>query len=135
MNTKETNILLFDGVCNFCNKSVQFIIKRDSSEKFKFASLQSEIGQTLLKKFGLETSNLDSFVYIKNDSYFVKSSAALHVLKELGGIWQLFYFLLIIPKPLRDFVYNFISKRRYQLFGKRDSCMIPTDATKHLFLD
>jgi predicted DCC family thiol-disulfide oxidoreductase YuxK len=134
MSNKETHILLFDGVCNLCNSIVQFTIKRDPEGKFKFASLQSESGQALLKKFNLPVHDLDSFVFIKGDRYFLKSSAGLHVLKELGGVWKVFYFLIIFPRPLRDFVYDIIAKTRYRIFGKRESCMIPTDDLKQRFL-
>ncbi|MFN2440244.1 MAG: thiol-disulfide oxidoreductase DCC family protein [Chitinophagaceae bacterium] len=126
--------MLFDGVCNLCNRVVQFTIKRDPKGKFKFASLQSEAGQALLKKFGLRTDDFDSFVYIEDDKYFLKSSAGLHVLKELGGFWKLFYGLIIFPRPLRDFIYNIIAKTRYKIFGKRDVCMVPTPDMQERFL-
>jgi predicted DCC family thiol-disulfide oxidoreductase YuxK len=134
MSNNKEHILLFDGVCNLCNSIVQFTIKRDPKEKFKFASLQSESGQALLKKFGLPTDDFDSFVFIKGDKYFLKSSAGLHVLKELGGVWKLFYVFIIFPRPLRDFVYNIIAKTRYKIFGKRDTCMVPTSRLNQRFL-
>lgn len=134
MKNNETHILLFDGVCNLCNSIVQFTIKRDPKEKFKFASLQSESGQELLKKFNLPTNDFDSFVFINGNKYFLKSSAGLHVLKELGGFWKLFYVFIIFPRPLRDFVYNIIAKTRYKIFGKQDACMIPTPKLKQRFL-
>jgi predicted DCC family thiol-disulfide oxidoreductase YuxK len=134
MSNNQAHILLFDGVCNLCNSIVQFTIKRDPKEKFKFASLQSESGQALLKKFGLPTDDFDSFVFINGDKYFLKSSAGLHVLKELGGVWKLFYVFIIFPRPLRDFVYNIIAKTRYKIFGKRGTCMIPTPRLKQRFL-
>lgn len=128
------NIILFDGVCNLCNGVVKFIITRDKNNKFKFAALQSTAGQTLLKKFDLQTTNFTSFVLIKGENYFLKSSAALKMMKELGGIWKLFYVLIVIPGPLRDFVYDLLAKSRYSIFGKRDTCMIPTDNVKERFL-
>jgi predicted DCC family thiol-disulfide oxidoreductase YuxK len=134
MSNNQTHILLFDGVCNLCNSIVQFTIKRDPEEKFQFASLQSESGQALLKKFGLPADNFDSFVFIKGDKYFLKSSAGLNVLKELGGVWKLFYVFIIFPRPLRDFVYNIIAKTRYKIFGKRDTCIVPTPRLKQRFL-
>jgi len=135
MSNSEHYILLFDGVCNLCNSIVQFTIKRDSKGKFKFASLQSESGQAMLKKLGLPIDDFDSFVFIHQDKYFLKSSAGLHVLKELGGVWKLFYVFIILPKPLRDFIYNIIAKTRYSVFGKRDTCMVPTQDIKHRFLE
>lgn len=134
MNDNQ-HILLFDGVCNLCNRIVKFTIKRDPKGKFKFASLQSASGKALLKQFNLPLNNFDSFVYITNNKYYRKSSAGLHVLKDLGGIWKLFYVFMIIPKPIRDFLYNLIAKTRYKIFGKRDTCMIPTPDIKKRFLE
>jgi predicted DCC family thiol-disulfide oxidoreductase YuxK len=134
MHNNQTHILLFDGVCNLCIGLVNFTIKRDSKEKFKFAALQSETGQALLKTFGLSANDLDTFVLIIGEKYFLKSSAGLHVLRELGGVWKLFYALIIIPEPLRDYIYNVVAKRRYRIFGKRANCMIPTPEVKRRFL-
>ena len=134
MCNNENYILLFDGVCNLCIGVVNFTIKRDSEEKFKFAALQSESGQALLKKYNLPTKDFDSFVFIKGEKYFLKSSAGLNVLKELGGVWKLFYLFIIIPAPLRDFIYHIVARRRYSIFGKQDSCIIPTPEVKRRFL-
>jgi len=134
-NNGESSILLFDGVCNLCNRVVQFTIRRDSKGKFKFASLQSESGQTLLEKFGLPKDELRTFVLVKGDRYFLKSTAALNVLRELGGVWKLFYVFIIIPRPLRDFLYSIISKSRCRIFGKRNTCMIPTPDISKRFLE
>ncbi len=134
MGENETHIILFDGVCNLCNGTVQFLIKRDPKAKFKFASLQSEEGQALLRDFDLSTSDFDTFVYINEGKYYLKSSAALHVLKELGGIWKSFYAFIIVPKKARDFLYNFVVRNRYNWFGERDSCMVPTSELKDRFL-
>ncbi len=134
MKANESPILLFDGVCNLCNSTVLFTLKRDSKAKFKFAALQSEPGQALLKKFNLPLDQFDSFVLITGDKYYLKSTAGLHVLKELGGVWKLFYILIIFPRPLRDFVYDIIAKWRYKIFGKRDVCMIPSPEIEQRFL-
>lgn len=134
MSNSDSYILLFDGVCNLCNNIVQFTIKRDPKGKFKFATLQSENGQALLKKFDLSTDDFNSFVFINGNKYFLKSSAGLHVLKELGGGWKLFYVFIIFPVPLRDFIYSMIAKTRYRVFGKRNTCMIPTPDIKQRFL-
>jgi len=131
----ESHILLFDGVCNLCIGIVNFIIKRDSKKKFKFAALQSEKGQTLLKKGGFSTTDINTFVYISEDHFFVKSSAILQVLKDLGGVWKLFYVFILIPVPVRDFIYSLITKIRYRLFGKRDTCMVPTSEINKYFLN
>jgi len=117
------NILLFDGFCNLCSRLVNFIIKRDKKSKFLFISLQSASGQSLLKKFGLPTDNFDSVVYIRSDKFFLKSSAILHILKELGGIWKLFFIFIIVPNFIRDFIYRIIAKTRYKIFGRHNSCI------------
>lgn len=127
-------IILFDGVCNFCNSSVQFIIKRDPKGAFKFASLQSEIGQKLLKQVGLK-EDIDSFVLIEGDQYFLKSTAALRICGKLNGAWRILSFLIIIPAPIRDYIYSILAKNRYKWFGKKDSCMLPSPEVRNRFLD
>lgn len=134
MNTNNP-IILFDGVCNLCNRFVQFIIKRDPNARFKFASIQSESGQSILHKLNLSKSSFDSIVYFKENKYFIKSSAGLQILKDLGGPWQLFYVFILIPQFIRDPIYNFIAKKRYKLFGKCDTCMIPAPEIKPRFLE
>jgi len=134
MKDTETYILLFDGVCNLCNSIVDFTIKRDPYGKFKFATLQSDNGKTLLEKFDLEADDLDSFVLIIGDHYFLKSSAGLQVLRELGGIWRLLYVFIYIPRPIRDSIYDLIAKTRYRIFGKHDTCMVPAADIKQRFL-
>ncbi|MCX6188833.1 MAG: thiol-disulfide oxidoreductase DCC family protein [Bacteroidetes bacterium] len=128
------NLLLFDGVCNLCNHTVQFIIKRDKGAKFKFAALQSDIGQALLKKYDLPLKDFESFVLIRKGNYYQRSSAALQVAKVLGWPWRLFYIFILIPKFIRDFFYNIISNSRYNVFGRQDSCMIPSPELKERFL-
>ncbi|WP_078380999.1 thiol-disulfide oxidoreductase DCC family protein [Sutcliffiella halmapala] len=127
-------ILLFDGVCNMCNSLVMFVIKHDKKAVFKFASLQSEVGQSILKNLDLPLNDFDSFYFIDGDNYYTKSSAGLKVLKNLGGAWKFFYPLIIVPKPLRDLIYGYIAKNRYKWFGKKDECMIPSPDMKKRFL-
>lgn len=131
----KKSILLFDGVCNLCNSSVQFIIERDRAAKINFSSLQSDFSKQKLKQFGLNDSDLDSIVFIDGDQFFTHSSAALEVLKKLGSGWQLFYIFKIIPAPIRDAVYKFVAKNRYRWFGKKESCWIPTPELKGRFLE
>ena len=119
-------LILFDGICNLCNRSVLFVISHDPVARFSFASLQSDAGQRILSRFGLPVGDFDSFVYIKDGKVYSRSTAALHVLKDLGGLWEITYVFIIIPSPLRDFIYDLIAKYRYLIFGKRDSCMVPT---------
>ncbi|MBM7651197.1 thiol-disulfide oxidoreductase DCC family protein [Neobacillus cucumis] len=126
-------IILFDGECNFCDFSVQFIIKRDPNGLFKFALLQSDIGKELLHKYNTP-SNIDSLVLIEDKNCYFKSTAALRVCKNLKGAWKLPYFLLVIPKPLRDFFYEIIAKNRYKWFGTKESCMIPSSEDRNRFL-
>ncbi|TGN20542.1 thiol-disulfide oxidoreductase DCC family protein [Leptospira idonii] len=128
-------ILLFDGVCNLCNKVVQFTIRRDAQAKFQFASLQSEAGQNLLKRFHLPQADFDSFVLIEGDRHYLRSTAGLRVLLGLGGFWKIFYILIFVPETIRDFVYSRIANSRYRLFGKTDACMLPTPELKSRFLD
>jgi len=128
------NILLFDGICILCNGMVKFLIRRDKKVKFKFATLQSISGHALLKQHKLPIDQFDSFIYINDNRVYLKSSAVVHVLKDMGGIWRLFYFFIIIPKPIRDFMYDLVAKTRYRIFGKRETCMVPTNEIKQRFL-
>ncbi|PWA11805.1 thiol-disulfide oxidoreductase [Pueribacillus theae] len=127
-------IILFDGVCNLCNHSIQFIIKRDPNAVFKFASLQSDIGKELLKKHGLN-EDTDSFVLIENNKSYIKSSAALRVCRKLKAPWNFFVLFFIVPRPVRDFIYDFIAKNRYRWFGKQESCMLPTPEIRKRFIE
>ncbi len=131
---QESPIILFDGVCNLCNGAVQFVIRHDPQAIFKFASLQSETGQEMLRKFGLPASSFDSFVLIDNGKAYTKSDAALAVVKKLPGMLRFLYGLKIVPAILRDAVYNLVAKKRYGWFGKKDSCMIPTKSIQHRFI-
>lgn len=127
-------ILLFDGVCNMCSSMVTFVIKRDQEAKFKFASLQSDVGQSILKVHSLPMEKYDSFYYVEGEKVFSKSTAALKVAKELDGAWKLFYPLILIPRPLRDTIYSYVAKNRYNWFGKKDQCMLPNPEMKKRFL-
>ncbi|MFC7783769.1 MULTISPECIES: thiol-disulfide oxidoreductase DCC family protein [unclassified Rossellomorea] len=127
-------IILFDGICNFCNSSVQFIINRDPKGLFQFASLQSEIGQELLKKHKIPQTT-DSFVLIDDHKSYVESTAALKVCSHLTWPWKLFGVFKIIPKPLRDRVYRWIAANRYKWFGKQESCMLPSQNMKDRFIE
>lgn len=126
-------IILFDGECNLCNQSVQFIIKRDPVGHFRFTSLQSSTAKKLLRQHNLQ-ADLNSFVLLEGNKCYDRSSAALRVCKHIKGGWKLLYLLILIPKPLRDFVYKIIAKNRYKWFGKRDRCMLPTPEIKKRFI-
>jgi predicted DCC family thiol-disulfide oxidoreductase YuxK len=127
-------LILFDGVCNLCNTSVLFIIKRDSKSVFRFASLQSELGKTMLREFNLPVTELNSVLLIHNGKLYQKSNAALEITRHLRGLWPMFYGFMIIPAFIRNGFYNWIANNRYTWFGKKDACMIPTPELKSRFI-
>ncbi|MEO8406188.1 MAG: thiol-disulfide oxidoreductase DCC family protein [Chitinophagaceae bacterium] len=128
-------IVLFDGVCNLCNRAVQFILRHDKQKKFLFGSLQGQTGQELLSKFNLPTQQLNSFVLIEDDKAYTRSTAVLRMLKNLGGGWSLLYAFMIIPAFIRNGTYNWIARNRYKWFGKKEECWVPTPELKERFLD
>ena len=130
----DNPIILFDGVCNFCNGAINFIITRDRKRVFRFAPLQSSAGQQLLKQYKLSAAEMDSFVLIHKGRAFKKTSATINVASILGGGWKLMNVFRIFPSPIRDVVYNVIANNRYRWWGKKDSCMIPTPEVRSLFL-
>ncbi len=132
---ESNNILLFDGVCNLCNSTVKFVIRQDKNALIKFASLQSSFGQKILLEHQLSNSRFDSFIYVKKDGILLKSTAALNLMKDIGGVWTLLYAFIIIPRFIRDFVYDMIAKNRYRWFGKQQTCMIPSAEIKARFLE
>ena len=133
----DKKIVLFDGVCNLCTGTVQFIIKRDRKDLFRFASLQSEIGKQLMQERSIDPESNNSIIVIEPQiAYYLKSSAAIEIAKELGGLWPAIQvFSYILPESIRDSIYELIAKNRYKWFGKKDSCMIPTPALESKFLD
>lgn len=131
----DSPVILFDGVCNLCNGSVIFIIKRDTQSKLKFASLQSEYGIQQMQRFNLSTSSLNSVLLIKEGRLFQKSNAALEIASMLNGIWPWLYVFKIIPRFMRDVIYDVIAKNRYRWFGKKEECMIPTPDMKARFIN
>lgn len=133
MNEKH-KIILFDGVCNLCNGAVTYIIKHDKKNVFKFAALQSEIGKQLVAKFNIDTEKVDSIILIDDEKHYEKSSAALHITKNLSGAYPLLFGFMIVPKFFRNAVYDYIARNRYKWFGKKESCMIPTKELKAKFL-
>lgn len=132
---REHAIVYFDGVCNFCNSVVNFVIRNDKHDYFRFISLQSERGQEFLRTHGHPTDKLETF-YLedKDGSIYGYSTAALHLARHLRGIYSWGYVFILLPKFIRDPVYKFISEHRYKLFGRRDRCMIPTPEMKAKFL-
>jgi predicted DCC family thiol-disulfide oxidoreductase YuxK len=131
---QQQSIILFDGVCNLCNASVSFVIERDKKNVFQFASLQSSFGQEVLKKHQLSASDFDSMILLQNGIIHQRSDAALRIAKELSGAWKLLYGFIIVPRFIRNGVYNFVARNRYKWFGKQEACMIPTPELKAKFI-
>ena len=128
-----TGIILFDGQCVFCDHSVQFILKRDIDEVFQFASLQSEVGQQLLKEYNVDSS-IDSIVVIYKNKVYIQSDAAICIAQQFKGLWKLLVVVKLLPKWLRDKMYALIAKNRYRIFGQMDTCRIPTKEERRRFL-
>ena len=128
-------VILFDGVCNLCNGIVQFIIRRDKFNHFHFASLQSSFGEEVTKHFKLPAPQYETIVLYDRDMVYFKSDAVIRVLTQLPGAWKLSAAFKIVPKFIRDYLYDRIAKSRYRVFGKRDHCMIPTAEQKEKFVD
>lgn len=136
MVEQNKKIILFDGVCNLCNGFIQFVIKRDRSDVFRYASLQSELGQELLSERHIDTTKIDSVVLIEPGvAYYIKSDAALQIGSHLKGYSGLSRVLYLIPSSVRNIVYDLIARYRYAWFGEKDACMIPTPELKAKFLD
>lgn len=130
----ELAYVLFDGVCNYCNRRINFLIRNDKRKKFRFAPLQSKAARQLLKEYEIK-SELDSVILIYNGKVYLKSSAALLSLYLLGGLFTLPFILIIVPAYIRDFYYDIIARNRYKWWGKRDQCMVPSEDVEGRFLD
>lgn len=126
-------LVLFDGVCNLCNGTVNFIIARDPNARFRFSSLQSAAARDVLENHRLE-SNLDTIVLVEHGQVYTRSTAALRIVKQLSGLWPLLGLFLVVPSVLRDAVYVFVAKNRYRWFGKSESCSVPTPELAARFL-
>lgn len=132
---KNNAIILFDGICNLCNSSVNFVIKHDTKKQFIFASLQSDAAKDILLQFGIINLPLESIILIENNKIYKKSTAVLRIAKQLNNGIQFSYVFILIPKFIRDAIYNFIGKYRYQWFGKKHECMIPSKELKNRFIE
>lgn len=128
------SVVLFDGVCNLCNSFVQFVIKYDKNERFKFASLQSDFAEKALSNFFMDSQKMSTVILLENGKLYSRSTAALRILNSLNGLWPLLYVFIIVPAFIRDVVYNLIAKNRYKWFGKKDSCMVPSPELQRRFL-
>jgi predicted DCC family thiol-disulfide oxidoreductase YuxK len=128
-------VIFFDGVCNFCNATVNFIIKQDKKDKFRFATLQSEYARKFLLEMPEKYKHTDSIILFENGLFFIKSSAMLRIAKRMGGLWQLLFVLSVVPVFLRDFIYDRFARNRYRWFGIRNQCLIPDERLKRKFLN
>jgi predicted DCC family thiol-disulfide oxidoreductase YuxK len=127
--------ILFDGVCNLCNGSIQFILKRDPEARFRFASLQSESGRRLVAENGLDPDVLNSVILIEDGKVYRESAAALRIARHMSGAWKLLRVFVLIPRPIRDAAYRLIARNRYRWFGKSETCWLPTPELRARFLD
>lgn len=125
---------MFDGVCNFCNGAVNFIIKRDPNGIFVFTPMQSDLAKELMTRYEIHNVGVDTFLLIKNGQYFVFSSAALEIAKDLTGLWYMFNIFKLVPAPIRDFLYKLFARNRYALFGRQEHCIVPTNEVRSRFI-
>lgn len=133
---KDKKIILFDGICNLCDSAVQFIIKHDAKDVFRFVPIQSELGKEILKHIGIDIQNIDSIVlYEPGIAYYYKSQAALEIAKHLNGGFGLLAVFKILPSALSDVIYDYVAKNRYRWYGKKDGCLIPTPELQSKFLE
>jgi predicted DCC family thiol-disulfide oxidoreductase YuxK len=133
-------IVLYDGVCGLCNRAVQFLLKRDGHDRLRFASLQSDFAATVLKRHGMDHQDLDTVYAVLNhdeagEALLAKGDAVLFFAKAIGGVWSIARIGRIIPRPLRNWLYNFVARHRYQVFGKYESCMLPDPQQRHKFIE
>jgi predicted DCC family thiol-disulfide oxidoreductase YuxK len=130
----DKSLILFDGVCNLCDSSVQFILLRDKKDRFRFASLQSDYGQNILKQHNLPTEKFNSLALIENGKLYQRSTGALRIARRLKAAWPMLFAFIIVPPFIRNFVYDFIARNRYRWFGKKEFCMMPRPEWKQKFL-
>ncbi len=132
---KDKKIVLFDGVCNLCNGAINYVIDNDKNDVFRFVSLQSDLGKVIQQYIGYTDTNLDTIiVYVPGEAYYTKSTAAIKIMNEFGGIWKAMNSFLLLPQNMRDLVYDYVAKNRYKWYGKQDACRIPTPELKAKFL-
>lgn len=133
---KDKKLILFDGVCNLCDATVQLIIKKDKQDVFRFVALQSDLGKEISKHIGVDTSKTDSIIlYEPGTAYFIKADAAIEIAKTIGGLYSLLNLFSIFPKWIKNGIYDYVAKNRYHWYGKKESCMVPTLELKAKFLN
>ena len=128
-------VVLFDGVCNLCNASVNWLIDHDHKNIFRFSALQSSYGKSAVEKYNLTGNYMDTVILVEGDKAYQRSTAALRILKHIGGFYSLLYIFIIVPPFIRNFVYNIVAKNRYKWFGKKESCRIPTPELRSRFIE
>jgi len=131
---ENPSIVLFDGHCTFCHGSVVFIIRRDRRQRYKFASLQSDYGRDVLHRAGVTLENFDTMLLLEDGEVYDRSTAALRIARHLDGLWPVCYVFIIIPRPVRDLVYNWIARNRYEWFGRTEACLLPTPDLRDRFV-
>jgi predicted DCC family thiol-disulfide oxidoreductase YuxK len=129
----ENPVVLFDGVCNLCNNTVDFLMRKDSRSRLRFASLQGELGRSVQES--LRFHDMQSIIFLENGHIYTRSTAVLRIMKHLDWPWSLMSILLFVPVFVRDWIYSFVAQRRYSLFGKRDTCRVPSPEEKSRFID
>lgn len=127
-------VVLFDGVCGLCTFSIRFVLARDRRRVFRFATIQSDFGQRVYQHHGLDPGNPDTFVVLSDDRVYTRSDAALEIARRLGGVWRIVVVARIIPRPLRDFLYGVVARHRYEWFGRHETCLLPHESIRALFL-
>lgn len=127
------SVILFDGVCSFCDRSVQFIIRRDPDQTFTFAARQGDAGKRLMASLHIQ-DDADSLLLIDKGICYTRSSAVLHIAKKLKGVWKVLYLLIVVPRPIRDYIYDQFAKRRYKWFGRKKACKLPAPSERERFL-
>ncbi|MBT8206265.1 MAG: thiol-disulfide oxidoreductase DCC family protein [Eudoraea sp.] len=136
MTGKEHSIILFDGVCNLCNSAVQFIIKHDKKDRYRFSAIQSEQGKKLTSERNIDTKKIDSIILIEpGKAYYIKAPAALQIGKSFGGGWRALSIFEWVPPVISNWIYDLVARNRYRWFGRKEQCMIPTEELKAKFLE
>ena len=128
------NLVLFDGVCNLCSALVQFVIRHDRAAKFRFAAIQSEIGNEIFQSHGLDPAELHTFAFVADGKMFMRSDAAIEVASRFGGAWRILRVFRFVPRVVRDSIYTIVARNRYRWFGRKEVCMVPTPEIKERFL-
>ena len=131
---RDQPIVIFDGVCNFCDRTVRFLMDRDRAGRFRFASNQSEAGSALLREHAVDPGKVDSVFLVEGDRIWTKSAAALEITRRMPSAWKLLYGFVVVPRPIRDWFYDLFARNRYRMFGRSESCRLPTEAERSRFL-